>query len=180
MKKFAVMMIALMLAILAIVPVTFASAEAARNDLMYVSCPDGKMLNLRAEPNTNSRVLARMGNGKTLTVLGRANASWLKVSVRIDGKTVKGYVNDFYVSANDPALAPQEFHTVTRFKVTAAPSNGAGGHVNLRAKASTSSTILAYLYKGDVLTVIAESNAYYQVRTANGVTGYVVKCCVNK
>ncbi len=179
MKKFAVMMMALMLAILAIIPVTFASAESA-NKTVYVATYDGKMLNLRAEPNTDARVIIKMGNGKPLTIIEDVNAVWMKVSTKYNGKIVKGYVMKTFVQETDPALDPQDFVKVNRFKVTVAPSNGETGHVNLRAKATLSSTILAYLHKGDVLTVVAESNAYYQVRTANGINGYVVKSCVNK
>ena len=36
------------------------------------------------------------------------------------------------------------------------------------------------MHKGDVVTVLAESNAWYQVRTADGTTGYVVKAFVDR
>lgn len=177
MKRFTAILAVLMIAILSILPMTGAMAESRSAD-MYIVAENGKTVNLRSTPNGS--VLTRLGVGKPVTMICDAGNGWLKVSARVDGQTVKGYVKNEFLSMDDPTEAPQAFEKVNRFKVTVTPSNGDNGHVNLRADATVNSTCLRYLHKGDVLTVVAESNAWYQVRTAAGVNGYVVKAFVTK
>jgi len=45
--------------------------------------------------------------------------------------------------------------------------------LNLRSKPTTSSSILGKLYKNETLTIISESNGWYNVVTSKGVKGYV-------
>lgn len=175
MKKTALVLAMMMIAIFTLGAVSAASAE---NTQYYIAAENGKTVNLRIRPSDS--VIARLGIGKPVTVLGDAGNGWTKVSVKLDGATVKGYVMNEFLSAEDPTLAPQSFEKVTRFKVLVTPSNGESGHVNLRAKDSVESVCLRYMHKGDVVTVLAESNAWYQVRTADGTTGYVVKAFVDK
>ena len=178
MKRIIAILAVLMIAILTILPMTGAMAESMNNDNLYIVSENGKTVNLRNKPN--GTVITRLGVGKPVTLFGDEGNGWTEVNTKVDGKTVKGYVMTQFLSDEDPAEAPQYFTKVDRFKVTVAPSSGESGHVNLRAEATVHSTCLRYLQKGDVLTVIAESNAWYQVRTAAGTTGYVVKAFVNK
>lgn len=178
MKRFATILAALMIAILAILPMTGAMAESNNQTQFYIAAENGQAVNFRKSPN--GAVLTRLGVGKIVTVISDAGNGWTKVSAKVDGEILKGYVKNEFLSEEDPVEAPQEFVKVKRFKVTVAPSNGENGHVNLRAEATVDSTCLRYLQKGDVLTVIAESNAWYQVRTATGKNGYVVKAFVTK
>lgn len=172
MKKFVCILAAVIFAILAIVPASFAES----NNTRYIVADNGKTVNLRKAPN--GTVIAHLGVGKVVTVLEN-NGDWKKVSVLVEGVTKKGYVKSEFLSRNDPSLAPQYFHK-TSLTVRVTPSKGINGHVNLRADANTQSTIRAYLEDGELLTVLAESNAWYKVRTENGVTGYVVKAFVDK
>ena len=174
MKKFLALLLTLTLTVFTM---TGAMAES-NNTKLYIVAENGKSVNLRSNPNGS--VIDRLGVGKPVTMIADLDNGWTKVSTKVDGKTVKGYVMNEFLSYEDPTVAPQYFVKVNRFKVTVAPSSGASGHVNLRADASVNSTCLRYLQKGDVLTVIAESNAWYQVRTAAGVNGYVVKAFVTK
>ena len=178
MKKFVAMLAALMMAILAIVPMTGACAESQEE--LYVWTQDGNALNLRSGASTSASVLAKLGVGKTVTLINPVNDTWSLVSVKLDGKTVKGYVMTKFIDAEDPAYYPQTFTKVKSFQVTVTPSNGDNGHVNMRSEANPKSVVRSYLYKGDVLTVKAESHAYYQVRDAQGRTGYVLKAFVSK
>jgi len=178
MKKFVAILVVMMMAVMALVPVFNASAESAEQ--LFVNTENGKTLNLRANPNSNAKVLSRLGVGKTVTLIDDSDSTWAKVSVKLDGKTVKGYVQKQFIDAIDPAYYGQEFTKVSAFKVTVTPSNGANGKVNMRAEANPKSTVRAYLYKGDVLTVKAESHAYYKVTNAQGQTGYVLKAFVTK
>ena len=175
MKRIASILVALMVAILAILPMTGAMAESKN---IYIVSENGKTVNLRSTPNGS--VITRLGVGKPVTMINDLGNGWTKVSAKVDGKIVKGYVMNEFLNEEDPTEVPQNFVKVNRFKVTVAPSSGESGHVNLRAAATVNSTCLRYLQKGDVLTVIAESNAWYQVRTAAGTNGYVVKAFVTK
>ena len=177
MKRFTAILAALMIAILAIIPMTGAMAES-NNSPLYIVAENGKTVNMRNNPNGS--VIARLGVGKPVTMISDLGNGWTKVSAKVEGKTMKGYVVNEFLSKKDPTEAPQNFVKVNHFKVTVTPSNGANGHVNLRAKATVNSTCLRYLQKDEVLTVIAESNAWYQVRTAAGTNGYVVKAFVTK
>lgn len=178
MKKFVAILAAMLFAMLAIVPVTVASAES-NTTKMYVVAANGKSLNLRATPSTNGTLLAQLGVGYPVTQLSVYDSNWARVSAQVDGKTLTGYVMRTYLSTQDPTKAAQTFTKVS-MKVTVRPTSGASGYVNLRAAASTSAACRTRLYKGEVLTVTAESNAFYQVRTSTGLTGYVVKAYVVK
>lgn len=48
-----------------------------------------------------------------------------------------------------------------------------GAGLNLRADASTDSNIVGTVNNGDSLTIIAESNGFYQVQTPSGQTAWV-------
>ena len=50
--------------------------------------------------------------------------------------------------------------------------------VNLRKYASSSSVVLAYIQKGDTVTLLGETESYYRVQFGN-VTGYAVKKYIN-
>ena len=100
--------------------------------------------------------------------------------MQLNGQTKSGYVMSSFLSSVDPTAQSQTFNSVTRFTVRVAPSRGVQGYVNFRSGPSTSSAQIRRLYKGETLTVVAESNAWYRVFDANGVYGYVAKAYVTK
>lgn len=177
MKKFSVILLTLVLALLAIVPVTAACADGIETQY-YIASENGKTVNLRSRPEGS--LITRLGVGKPVTLISDDGNGWVKVSAKVDGAIVKGYVMAEFLTTEDPTELPQEFVKVNRFKVYVAPSKGEDGHINLRAEATVNSTCRRYLYKGAELTVLAESNAWYQVRTEAGTVGYVVKAFVTK
>ena len=196
MKKFTAFVAAAMLTVLAAVPMSAAGAEAAPvtapaavtitadtmrtvNTQMYVSSANGKGVNLRAEPSTNAKLLAQLGEGMPVKVIA-TNNTWSKIIVRINSRNVTGYAMNKFLSKTSPLANKQHFTNVAHFTVTAKPTNGDKGFVNLRSKADTQSAALCKLYKGDKLTVVAESEAWYKVKDTHGHTGYVVKAYVQK
>lgn len=178
MKKAVALLTTLVITMLAMIPITVACAGNNYTTQYYVVSENGKTVNLRNRPD-GSRI-TRLGVGKPVTLINDTGNGWMKVSVKVDGEILKGYIMNEFLSQEDPTEADQTFVKVNRFKVLVAPSKGKEGHVNLRAKATVDSTCLRYLRKDDVLTVIAESNAWYQVRTTADTTGYVVKAFVTK
>ncbi len=47
------------------------------------------------------------------------------------------------------------------------------GTLNVRSQASTDGAIVGHVYKGDTVKILNKNGAWYQVQTADGVTGYV-------
>lgn len=178
MKKFLAILAVLVLSMLAIVPLTVACADDDIITQYYVDTEDGKTVNLRSRPDGS--LLTRLGVGKPVTLIEDLGNGWTKVSVKANGEKLNGYIMSEFLSPMDPTEEEQTFVKVNRFKVYVTPSKGEFGHINLRSEASADSTCLRYLHQGDELTVIAESHAWYQVRTVAGTTGYVVKGFVSK
>lgn len=178
MKRTLSILTLLVITLLAVISMTAALADSDPDTRYYVVSGDGKTVNLRSSPAGS--LITRLGVGKPVTLVSDNGNGWMKVSVKLDGETVKGYIMNEFLSQEDPTEVEQTFTKVSRFQVFVAPSKGEDGHINLRSEATVNSTCLRYLHKDDVLTVIEESNAWYRVRTAAGTTGYVVKAFVTK
>lgn len=179
MKKFISVLAAVMFALMAIIPMTVASAESA-NHTMYVSTPNGGTVNVRANNNTDSRVLAVIGNGRPVTVTAE-NGDWSAVRVRINGRTVSGYIMNKYLSKSDRANARQTFKNVENpftVKVYPASANGKVSIWNTTNKKNENK--VRDIEKTEQLTVLAYSNAWYLVEAADGTIGYVAKAYVTK
>lgn len=177
MKRFVASLAAIVISLLSLVPMLGACAESSKTRL-YIATENGLTVNLRSRPEGS--LITRLGVGKPVTLISDGGEGWTKISVLVDGESLKGYVMSEFLSDADPSEAPQIFEKVKRFKAAVAPSNGENGHANLRAEPTVNSTCLRYLQKDDVVTVIEESNAWYKVRTADGATGYLVKAFVDK
>ena len=173
-KKFAAVFAALMLAILALVPMT-----ASASSTMYVSANNGLSVNVRNLPDRSSRSLARLGVGFPVKV-NEYDTEWSSVTVKLNGRTMHGFINSTYLKDRNPLSRAQRFKTVDNtFTVTVRPSS-ANGRVNLWPSASKKGEEIRTLNKGEELTVLAASNAWYQVQDSQGNTGYVAKAYVKK
>ena len=87
MKKFSVILLALVLALLAIVPVTAACADEIETQY-YIVSENGKTVNLRSRPEGS--LITRLGVGKPVTLISDDGNGWVKVSAKVDGAIVKG------------------------------------------------------------------------------------------
>ena len=176
MKKFVAILAAVLLAVLAIVPMAGASGTQ-----MYVYAATGTPVAMRStmDSSAENNVVCTLGNAKPVTVMSRSG-SWAKVQATVGGKNRTGYVPTAYLTSVNPTETAQKFTEVTPFNVRVTPSHGAHGFVNLRSSDSTASSQIVKLHQGDRLTVLAESNAWYLVNTASGRTGYVVKAFTTK
>ncbi|MDQ0196155.1 C40 family peptidase [Paenibacillus wynnii] len=115
---------------------------------------------LRTAPSTSSSVLSYLSKGDVVTILGKANDYFYKVR-NADGEV--GYTSS---GAQYISLIPVP---VTSTLQTALIQSS----VRLRTAPSTSSSVLSYLSKGDVVTILEKTNDYfYKVRTAGGEVGY--------
>ena len=174
-KKFVAILAAVMLAVLALVPMTAASAGSST---MYVSASNGLSVNLRTGPDKSTRSMVKLGVGFPVNVVDY-DMGWYEVTAKVNGKTLHGYINSDYLAGSDPATRSQKFKSVNEFTVTVRPSS-ANGKVNLWPSASKKGSELRTLTKGEALTVVAASNAWYKVLDSQGNTGYVAKAYVKK
>ena len=179
MKKILSVVMVLMLAAGLMIPV-FASAEsAAGHDTMWVVCADGRRLNVRAQPNKNAKVLYRVDNGDSLTILHDepTPAGWAMVQ---KGRKAVGYVMTKFLKANRPGKydlteRSDDFRKVTPYTVIAKARSAASDEsVGLRTKPTKQSAAIRRLMAGDTLEVIAVGRTWSQVKDPQtGKTGYV-------
>ena len=156
--------------------------ETVRTGVVTVS---GSRLNLREQPSTSSRILARLTGGTKVSILGESG-SWYRVSH--DG--LVGYLSAQYVRVTEtaatpaPANTPEPTNAPTNTPAptaapTQAPETGrtgvvsiSGSRLNLREQPSTSSRILARLTGGTKVSILGESGGWYHVRYG-GLEGYL-------
>ncbi|MBW4083753.1 SH3 domain-containing protein [Paenibacillus sp. S150] len=112
---------------------------------------------LRTAPSTNGQVLKYLDKGDQVVILEETNSYWYKV------RTANGDVG--YTSRGTQYIS-----------VNAAPATQTAviqSTVRLRETPSTSGQVMGYLYKGDQVTILEQTNSYwYKVRTAKGNVGY--------
>ena len=186
MKKILSAVMVLMLAIGLMIP-AFASAESTEgHDTMWVVCADGKRLNVRYQPSRSSRLLYRIDNGDSLTVLHDEPTPEGWAMVRKGNKQV-GYVMTKYLKANKPGKyelreRDDDFVAVGTYKVTARALNSRTDEsVGLRVKPTKKSTAIRRLMAGDTLDVIAVGKTWSQVRDPQtGATGYVANDYISR
>ena len=179
MKKILSAVMVLMLAIGLMIPV-FSSAESVvGHKTMWVVCADGKRLNVRYLPSRNSKVLYRIDNGDSLTILHDEPTPEGWAMVRKGNKQV-GYVMTKFLKANKPGKydlreRDDDFVAVGTYKVTARALNSRTDEsVGLRVKPTKKSTAIRRLMAGDTLAVIAVGKTWSRIKDpGTGKTGYV-------
>ena len=177
MKKFVAVLAAMMFAILAIVPMGFASAEGTR---MYVAASNGGCVRLRSLPTEDGKIVTTFNVGRPVEVRDNSG-DWSEVRVQVNGKYVYGYMMSMFLSENDPAAKTQHFTDVKNtFTVKVRPAS-ANGVVSMWSRpAKLSGDKVRDLGRNEVMTVVSESNAWYMVSGADGELGYVAKAYVTK
>ena len=180
MKKFVAILAAVLLAILAVVPMACAAkADNSEYGTMYVSSSNGHGVRLRDMPNTEALILRNLGEGRPVSVVGPAAEGWYEVNVQVNGKTVNGYIMKKFLSTTNPLNLKQSFKELNSFQVKVVTAS-ANGKVNLWPTASKVGDEIRTLTKTEKLTVLAESRAWYKVVDENGTEGYVAKAYVVK
>lgn len=170
-------------AVLMLLPLT---GVASTSKEQYVSTGNSGKLILRKTPHTHANnVVTKLENGTKVTVEEYYdNHTWVYISVKLDGKTYKGYVMNRYLSSDKPSSTPsgsssstadtelsfKKFKHVEPYHMTVKPSTP-GGFVNLRWGPSKSVAVMTKLYADAQVTVIAKDSTWAQVYDPN--TGYV-------
>ena len=119
----------------------------------------GDRVRIRALASTSSSILTHVNRGDSFTVHGESQNGWYAVTLK-DG--TKGYISADYVLFTAPSTPA----TKTGYST--------GDRVRIRALASTSSSILTHVNRGDSFTVHGESqNGWYAVTLKDGTKGYI-------
>ena len=119
----------------------------------------GDRVRIRALASTSSSILTHVNRGDSFTVHGESQNGWYAVTLK-DG--TKGYISADYVSFTAPSTP------------TTKTGYSTGDRVRIRALASTSSSILTHVNRGDSFTVHGESqNGWYAVTLKDGTKGYI-------
>ena len=174
MKKLLSVVFALMMVVTLIVPVL----SSAESTYRWVNCPNGKTLNLRAEPSTHAQTLYRIDCGKKLEILSDLGNGWAYVKVESNGMI--GYVMTKFLVASKPGkyeITEREdnFRAVTPYMVEALPrSQKTMDSVCLRTRPNKTSSSIRRLMPGEQLQVLAVGKTWSQVYDPKtGATGYV-------
>ena len=131
----------------------------------YVNVDKGSHLILRSKASGTSSILDSLPRGEKVTVYS-ISGEWAKV--KAGSKT--GYVHASFLANSNPDSSAG---TSTPVKTTTKYVNvDKGSHLILRSKASTSSSILASLARGEKVTVYSISGDWAKVK-AGSKTGYV-------
>ena len=117
-------------------------------------------LNLRKTASTSASILTTIPKGKTVSYLS-TSGSWYKVKYG----TKTGYVSSKYIKVTKKtSTTASTTIKSTKFKTTA--------NLNMRSKASTSSTRLLTIPKDKIITATAKSGSWYKV-SYSGKAGWV-------
>ncbi len=120
----------------------------------------GDSVRIRSAASTSATILTTVNKGQSFKVIGENTNGWYNVEL---SNGIKGYISAQYVSFTPPVTTPQ---TRTGYST--------GDNVRIRSAASTSSTILTTVNKGQSFKVIGESkNGWYNVELSNGTKGYI-------
>ena len=181
MKK--IICVALILATVLTLMIPVVSTAASAGQTMWVNCADGKRLNLREEPNTNSRIITRIDCGTKVDLIRDLGDGWMFISV---GKQT-GYVMKKFLVETKPGKyeiteRDDNFVSVTPYTVTAkALNSNSDRSVGLRVKPNKTAKMVRRLTAGDELQVIARGKVWSKVvDLKTGKTGYVANEYIRK
>lgn len=139
-----------------------AASALAANSAVAAGCISGSSVRMRSSASASSKIVATLGKGTSVSILNTSNSKWYEVS--FDGKT--GYVSSDYV-------------TVDRDGSFTAPGIVSADGVNIRASASTASSVVGTVTKNTILTVTGLQDGWYSVTCQYGTKGFIRSNLVN-
>ena len=150
----------------------------------------GSSVRMRSGASTSTSILTVMDKGTVVTVHGMANSGWYNISY----KGMTGCVSADYLkliepekpvessppeetppmaSTTPPVETPPAASTVPAAQLPTAVGTVTGSSVRMRSGASTSTSILPVMDKGDVVAVFCSANNGWYKIAFKGKTGYV-------
>ena len=201
--------LSLLTAVLLMAGLFIPTMASAATKTMYVYTENGKGLHIRYEPSTDAEILTdakfgekitvkkNLGNGWTAIYWGGDDVFYVQSRFLVKNKptkkpTAKTTTTKKTTSKEVPVAGTgttaQELNKIFRtcrvvdvpYTVTVRPSR-ASGWVNVRFAPSKDVELIATKKDGDLMTVIAELDGWYQVEDpATGMVGYVSSSYVVK
>lgn len=156
-SKFSIMLAALLALCLLLPAAAFASSDAT-----VTISPSGGTLYLRSGPGRDYDAVGGVRDGESIEVLSYGSV-WSKIRTS-SGK--KGYIKNLYIDDGDSyyAAGTDYFSSYTCYTTA---------NVNMRAGASTETSVIRTLSEGTKLTARGKNAGFYLVQTNSGVQGYV-------
>ena len=145
-KKFVFSLSAMMVAFLLF-------AGAAYGATTKTGTITGSVVNLRANPNTTSKILTQLEKGAKVSVVG-SEGNWYQVTFSDN----TGWINENYILVRDVSISAG---VVT------------GSVVNVRSKPDVSAEILAKLSKGAIVEIYEQSGDWYRISIGEDRYGWV-------
>lgn len=126
-------------------------------------------LNVRKSPTTKASITGKLSPGTVVDVLEKESNGWYYISN--NGK--KGYVDGAYItlvnSSSSNTTSQNTSNTSNVGKIATVNTNV----LNLRSGAGTNYSIVNKLYSGNTVKILSSnSNGWYKVELASGVTGW--------
>lgn len=183
MKKILSFALVLMTVLALMIP-AFASAEEAGGMDMWVNCENGKRLNVRETPSTDSGIIVRLDCGTKVHVDYSCGNGWVAIS----DYHFSGYVQAKFLVSQKPGKyeiteRDDDFKTVKNPYLVTAKARGTkdNSSVGLREKPNKTSKAIRRLTAGDQLQVIARGKVWSKVvDLQTGKTGYVANDYIRK
>ena len=172
----------ILVTVLAIMLPALASAGEYGTE-MWVNCADGKRLNLREEPNTNSKIIIRIDCGTKVDLIRDLGDGWMFISVgKQTGYVMKKFLVDTKPGKFEITERDDNFVSVKPYTVTAKALNSKDDRsVGLRVKPNKTAKMVRRLTAGDELQVIARGKVWSKVvDLKTGKTGYVANEYIRK
>ena len=129
----------------------------------------GGSLYLRSGPGRDYKAVGTVHDGDHITVVSYGSI-WSKVKTS-SGKT--GYIKNLYIDDGDTDFAAGTSY-ISKYTVYTMAK------VNLRAGASTGTSVITTLAKGTKLTALGKNGNFYLVQTSDGTQGYVSSSYLSK
>lgn len=171
-KRILSMLCAALLLALAVIP-----AAAMADSTAYVKTQSGCALRIRSSATTDEdNVIGKIAYGTKVTVKSK-QGDWSHISVKLNGKTVTGYVYSRYLSSKKPTAVSSTstneststastsysgFKQVASYSVVVRPAT-TGGFVNLRWAPSKTAPVVSRYYEGQQVYVLKANKNWCQV-----------------
>jgi len=131
-------------------------AQQEKQELPFVGKISADDVNIRAGYNLNFELLGKLNKDDTVSVLDKVS-NWHRIDLP---KNARCFVSKEYI---EPDIESQ---TLTMATVKT-------GSLNVRAKASTTSSIIGQLYRDERVILVNELPEWYQIEPTEGCFGWV-------
>ncbi|MDO4541797.1 MAG: SH3 domain-containing protein [Bacillota bacterium] len=128
------------------------------------------IVNVRVTPSNDGQILATLNKNTEVACLRDENDDWCYVRV-MDG--VEGYVIKSFMTIVGDYTPTEDTETPADTPTEPGFVTPVGDVVNIRSEANENSEVVGVALNGDVLEKTGEEEGWVQVKSADGVEGYI-------